>query len=251
MASYDYKKGKERIGEILNESVEVIKKDKLPKENEFTFDNAYQSWVTGLFVDIRESTQLFTIKNKNTVSRLIRSFTSEIIEILRLDSQGNVDDNLREIGIRGDCVYAIYTSPKKEDEYEIADKSFYINTFIKMLNTLLRKKNYPTIKVGIGVSTATELVVKAGRDGVGINNLVWIGSAVTKASKFSGIGNKDGNMPLVFSEVSYCYFIDQLKKNNPNAESWFHRFEDDDLGAYYTANVIIKDFNNWIDRGMK
>lgn len=140
MATYDYCAGKKRIEEILDNNVDVIKQDQLPKESEFTFDNAYQSWVTGLFVDIRESTLLFSRENKNEVSRLIRAFTSEIIEILRLNKCGKPDDNLREIGIRGDCVYAIYTSPQKDDEYEIADKAFYINTFMKMLNALLKKK---------------------------------------------------------------------------------------------------------------
>ena len=52
---------------------------------------------------------------------MIKSFTSETIEILRNN------DNLREIGIRGDCVYAIYTSPMKRDEYELAEKTFSRN----------------------------------------------------------------------------------------------------------------------------
>lgn len=37
-----------------------------------------------------------------------KKFYLEVIEILR------VDENLREIGIRGDCVYAIYTTPLGE-----------------------------------------------------------------------------------------------------------------------------------------
>lgn len=251
MATYDYRSGKKRIESILYDDVDVVEQKKLPKESEFTFDNAYESWVTGIFVDIRESTKLFSNEDKNEVSRLIRAFTSEIIEILRLDDQGEPDDNLREIGIRGDCVYAVYTSPKEKDEYEIAHKAFYINTFVKMLNALLDEALYPNIEVGIGVSTAQDLVVKAGRENVGINNLVWIGSAVTKASKFSGLGNKDGRMPLVFSEDSYRFFIDKLKRVSPGAESWFKRGVDTDLGIYYTADIIIKDFNNWIDAGMK
>ncbi len=200
MAAYDYQKGKDRIEAILDENADVIERNKLPRESEFTFDNAYKSWVTGLFIDIRESTKLFSQENKKEVSRLIRAFTSEIIEILRLDGQANPDENLREIGIRGDCVYGIYTTPQKNDVYEVADKAFYVNTFMKMLNQLLENAGYPTIKVGIGVSTAQELVVKAGRKNVGINNLVWIGSAVTKASKYSGLGNKVGRACLVFSK---------------------------------------------------
>lgn len=251
MATYDYKKGKERIEAILYDDVDVIKQDKLPKESEFTFDNAYRSWVTGLFVDIRNSTNLFSQKDKNNVSRLIRAFTSEIIEILRLDTNAKPDDKLREIGIRGDCVYAVYTSPKKSDEHEIAYKAFYVNTFMYMLNELLSDAGYPTIKVGIGVSTAQELVVKAGRENVGINNLVWIGSAVTKASKFSGLGNKYGRKSLIFSEESYFYFIDLLKKECPGATSWFTKRVDSELGIYYDADVVIKGFDNWICGGMK
>ena len=74
MATYDYRKGKERIENILYNDVEVIKQEKLPKESGFTFDDAYQSWVTGLFVDIRDSTKLFSEEDKNDVSRLIRNY---------------------------------------------------------------------------------------------------------------------------------------------------------------------------------
>ena len=35
------------------------------------------------------------------------------------------DNNLREIGIRGDCVYAIYTTPQESDIFEVVDKQIY------------------------------------------------------------------------------------------------------------------------------
>ena len=246
MASYDYKNGKSRIEEILNNKMEIIEKEKVPKDDNFTFDNGYYSWVSAIFVDIRESSKLFTDKDKEKVAIIIRSFTSEIIENLR------EDDNLREIGIRGDCVYAIYTTPKKNDIYEIAEKTFFINTFMKMLNRLLEEKSYPTIKVGIGMSTAQELVVKAGRKNVSINSKVWIGDAVTKASNLSSLGNKDGVLPIVFSELSYTNFIKQLVENTPNdnPKSWFEKYNTNEYGIYYSANIIKTDFNNWIENGM-
>lgn len=104
---YDYETGKKRIEDILDNDLEVIEQEKLPKDENFTFDNAYYSWVSAIFVDIRNSTDLFNNEDKEDVSKIIRAFTSEVIEILRND------DYIREIGIRGDCVYAIYTSPKK------------------------------------------------------------------------------------------------------------------------------------------
>ena len=246
MASYNYQNGKSRIEEILNNEIEIKDKEKVPKDESFTFSNGYYSRVSAIFVDIRESSKLFTDEDKEKVAKIIRSFTSEIIEILKND------DNLREIGIRGDCVYAIYTTPKKNDIYEIAEKTFFINTFMKMLNRLLEKKDYPTIKVGIGMSTAQELVVKAGRKNSSINNKVWIGDAVTKASNLSSLGNKDGVSPIVFSELSYTNFIEQLVENNPDKDlkSWFKEDIVYEYGVYYSTDIIEENFYNWIENGM-
>ena len=246
MASYDYKNGKSRIEEILNNETEIKEKEKVPKDDNFTFSNGYYSWVSAIFVDIRESSKLFTDKDKEKVAKIIRSFTSEIIEILKND------DNLREIGIRGDCVYAIYTTPNQSDTYEIAEKTFFINTFMEMLNILLEEKSYPTIKVGIGMSTAQELVVKAGRKNASINSKVWIGDAVTKASNLSSLGNKDRVLPIVFSELSYTNFIEQLVENSPDQDpkSWFKEDCTYEYGIYYSANIIKTNFYNWIKNGM-
>ena len=246
MASYNYKSGKKRIVEILNNKLEVFEKDKLPKENDFTFDNAYESWITSIFVDIRQSSELFSNEDKEEMSKIIRSFTSEVIEILRLE------DNLREIGIRGDCVYAIYTTQYQFDIYTILDLSFQVNTFMIMLNNLLSEKGFQKIYVGIGLSTAKELVVKAGRKGTGINNMVWIGEAVTKASNLSSLGNKNGYRSIVLSSLTYSNSIDILvKRSGEKAKKWFTEHYDYTYKTHYDANIIKTDFNEWIEGGMK
>lgn len=244
MSTYDYKAGKARVEEILNNRTEVIEQESIPNNEQFTYENGYYGWVSAIFVDIRDSTTLFQNSDKVKVSKIIRCFTSEIIEILRND------DNLREIGIRGDCVYAIYTTPKKKDEYEIANKTFYVNTYLKELNQLLKDKDYPTIKIGIGAATAKELVVKAGRKNTGICNNVWIGKAVTTASNLSSLGGKDSVATIVFAEASYNNFIEELTNKNSNAPAWFKKAYSDSYGTYYAGNVIIADFNNWISEGM-
>ena len=81
---------------------------------------------------------------------------------------------------------------------------------MRMLNKLLANRSLPEIKVGIGMSTAQELVVKAGRKDVGINSKVWIGKAVTRAANFSSIGNKNANSVQVFSALSFDNFIKKL-----------------------------------------
>ena len=248
MATYDYKSGKKRIEEILDNKLEIISQNELPTDNDnkFTFSNGYYSWITSVFVDIRNSSKLFADEDKEKVSKVIRSFTSEIIEILR------DDDNLREIGIRGDCVYAVYTTPCKSDIYEIADKTFYINTYMKMLNELLQKRSLPRLTVGIGMSTDKELVIKAGRKDVGINSKVWIGRAVTRASNLSSLGNKNNVSSIVYSELSYNNFIEKLEKQNSaeNPKNWFTNYSDNTNGIYYSANIIKTQFDNWISNGM-
>ena len=245
MAEYDYKAGKKRVQGILNNKLEVVEQGRLPSDENLTFDNGYYSWVSAIFVDMRNSSTLFADGNKQKVSKIIRCFTSELIEILRHG------DDLREIGIRGDCVYAIYTTPKPADEYELADKTFYINTYMNMLNTQLKNKNYPTIEVGIGMATAQELVVKAGRKGVDINNKVWIGEAVTTAANLSSLGNRNGVNSLVYSKSSYTNFIDTLVENNgTKANGWFKAVVSQKYGTYYHANITKTTFNNWINTGM-
>lgn len=239
MSSYNYRLGKDRVENTLDNEMAIEDKKRVPSEDNFTFENGYRSYVTAIFVDIRDSTTLFTNKTEDT-AKLVRSFTSEIIEILR------DDQNLRSIGIRGDCVFAIYTTPSKSDILECADKTFYINTFIKMLNKLLNERGYSKLKAGIGMATDKELVIKAGRKGVSINDKVWIGEAVTVASKLSSYGDKNNNNRIFFSETSYNNFIDELEKRNNKAKDWFNY---EYLVGAYSANVIKTDFNNWIDNG--
>lgn len=247
MENYDYKKGKKRVIEILNDNNEIEVKDKVPVEEKFTFHNGYYANVTAVFIDIRESTKLFSENKKTSTAKIIRSFTSEVIEILKND------ENLREIGIRGDCVYAIYTAKTEEEIYNIAVNVFYINTFINMLNKLLLDKKMKTIKVGIGVSSAEELVVKAGRENSGVNNLVWIGKAVTFASKFSSLANKEKYKKIIISDNFYKKLINILSNKNPGEKvyNWFTKYYLEDYGYFYDCSIVQNDFNKWINGGMK
>lgn len=65
-------------------------------------------------------------------------------------------------------------------------------------------------------------------------------------------GNKDGVSTIVFSELSYINFIEKLVENTPNdnPKSWFEKYNTNEYGIYYSANIIKTDFNNWIENGM-
>ena len=135
MSEYKYMEGKNRVESILDNYMEIEEKEKLPSDDNFTFENGYRTWLTSIFIDIRDSSKLFTSKNQEETAKIIRAFISELIEILRDD-----DKFMLEIGIRGDCVYAVYNTPKKSNVLECANKTFYANTFINMFNKMLEKK---------------------------------------------------------------------------------------------------------------
>lgn len=246
ISGYNYKERKKKVEEILDNTNKINEVDKFPRDEDFTYENGYKAWTGAIFVDLRDSTKLFTENEEVDIAKVVRGFTSEVIEILRKDTEKN---ELKEIGIRGDCVYAIYSSPLQKDLYDIATRAFYINTYMKMLNKLLEERSLPNIKAGIGLAADKTLAVKSGRKSSGINNLVWIGEAVTKAANLSDVGSKNGICSIVMSSLFYTNYIDV--ETDPKAETWWTRKICSKNGTYYHGNVIFTEFNDWIDSGMK
>lgn len=106
---YNYKNSKANIINILKSKTPIEHKKTIPlSDSEFTFENGIETFVSAIFIDIKNSSDLFATRDEK-LARLLRAFTGEIITIF----QG--DNNYRQIGIRGDCVYGIYTTPNKKD----------------------------------------------------------------------------------------------------------------------------------------
>lgn len=240
---YDYKKSKESIEAILKSPTKIIQKSTIPSsDSEFTYENGIKTWVGALFVDIVDSSKLFNSANEDT-ARIIRSFCSEIISILK------DDPNYREIGIRGDCVYCIYSAPYQKDLVEIFRHAYCINTFIRMLNKLLKKNGYQTIQAGLGLGCGEDLIVKAGQNGSGINDKIWIGKAVVDAAHLSGIANRNGISSIAMSPLFYDNIIDLLIEENNEYKSWI---ESHATGYswnidYYHCGIIETYFDKWIE----
>lgn len=242
---YDYKSRKKKVEEILENTNFINEVKRFPNNDNFTYENGYKAWLSAIFIDLRNSTKLFTENSEVDVAKVIRGFTSEVIEILQKDTQ---DNELKEIGIRGDCVFAVYSTASKEEIYDVYQRAVYINTYLKMLNKLLDKRNLPNIKAGIGLAADKNLAVKAGRKSSGINDFVWIGKAVTTASNLADLGNNEGICPIVMSGIFYTNYIDVEK--NENSKNWWRKNHDNQNGAYYHGNIVRTEFNEWIKAGM-
>ena len=243
---YDYKKSKEAVEAILRSSTKIVEKSLIPSsDSEFTYENGIKTWVGALFVDIVGSSKLFRSPNEDT-ARIIRSFCSEIISILKDDS------NYREIGIRGDCVYCIYNAPYQTDLVEIFRHAYRINSFMQMLNKLLNKFGFPTVRAGIGLGCSQDLIIKAGQSGSGINDKIWIGKAVVDAAHLSDVANRNGVSAIAMSPLFYDNVIEHLCKENEKYKSWISSHTSGYYGSvdYYHCSIIETDFDKWIEENI-
>lgn len=239
MGPKEYEVVSNRISNYLNQKTGVKVRRNLPPSEELTKSNGVETRISAVFVDIRNSTELFADADRDMIARMVRSFVSEVVRILKTDS-------CYEIGVRGDCVYGVYstrTDPAIYDVYTIAVK---VNTLIKLLNKHYSLKGYPEIMVGIGLATNVDRVVKVGAKGTGVSELVWVGEAVPMASNLSGYGCKDEIEPIVMTKKFYDAISKQFQKNHDD-KGWFTRFIENG-NVLYHCGVIIKDFNDWIDK---
>lgn len=118
---YDYKEGKKKIEEILNNNAEIQKKEVPKDDSNFTYNNGIKSLIVSVSVDIIGSKKLIEGGKDIVVAKVLRSFTPEITSIM------NSSDNARQIGVRGDCVYGVFSTPYQSDIYELLTISTYIN----------------------------------------------------------------------------------------------------------------------------
>ena len=242
--SYNYKEGKKRINTILNSPNETEEKDEVPGDGAFDFGNGIIAPVAAIFVDIRDSSTYFTKQPKKQVAKMVRSYVSELVEIFRLN------DNVREVGIRGDCVYAVYNAKDKDACKTIISDAADANTLINMLNALLTNKGFKTINAGIGIGyDPKEFVIKAGRKGSGINDFVWIGKAVIDASNLCSIAATGTRKSILLSEDFYnaikdLQANDKQKYKDLFIVSWVN------AQRAYNCDLVSTLFNNWVNDGM-
>lgn len=235
---YDYKEGKKRINEILNSSVPVENKTHIPSDSAFTYENGIKSWVGSLFVDIRKSTELFNDNDDTTIAKMIRTFSSEIVEIL------NGSSLIKEIGIRGDCVYGIYDIVNCQDLKIILSDATNINCLILLLNKLFERKGFPKISVGIGLGLNEDLIIKSGRKGTGINDKIWIGKAVIDACNNANLGSKYNGGNWFGSVVMSSQFY-----NITEYEEWTKLFSLKYYNnkSYYVVSPVFIEFERWVN----
>lgn len=243
--SFSFREELQEIKKILNSKIEVEKVKKYNPEEDSTFENGVRSWIGSIFVDIADSSSLFESNDisDKTKARIIKAFCHGLINIF--------NDKAIDVGIRGDCVYAVFSTPYKTDIKEMFDTACSANTFMNMLNKQLSNQGFPTIKAGIGMACSEDLIVVAGAKRK-VKDYIWIGECLVEANKLSKIANRGSHLPMALTGLLYSNVIDELVKENEKSKGWFfQKRESSYTDPYYECDVIYTGINDWINNNFK
>jgi class 3 adenylate cyclase len=232
-STYNYLDSVERINEILESSENNYEEKKsIPDRNLLTFTNGYSVSAAALCVDIRNSTSLSDKYKRPKLAKIYRCYISEVVAAIK------GDENVNEIYIEGDGIWAVFDTPYQPGINEVFSTGARISSLIDILNFRFSKNDISPIEVGIGMTYGTALYIKAGYKGSGINEVVWLGKLVSEAHELCSYGNKTYyDYEIMVSNV----FYNNLNDHNKKLLSY------NSQRNCYHGNVIHTVMNNWLN----
>lgn len=234
--SYDHLASFGRIDEILSQSSDFTEADSLPDRDKLTFTNGFYAYCTALFVDIRDSSRLPSHYERPRLARIYRSFISETVAIL------NSDAYVREVNIVGDCVWAVYNTPRKSDIDDIFSIAAKVNILEDVINHKLKKAGFETpIYFGIGLSYGRALMIKAGYKGSTINDVVYMGDVVNQAAHLAARGGKTTGWSRTPRIHMDGVFQQNLNEDNAGLTQLVESYP-----SVYSSNAVNVAMNEWL-----
>ena len=230
--SYEFKTALDRIDEIINANNSNFEdKDSIPSHDKLTFSNGFYVYCTALFVDIRDSSTMTNEHRRPVLAKIYRSFISEMVALM------NSNGKTKEICINGDCVWCVCDIPFKSDIDDVFSLAARICSMVDILNYKLKKKEYSTYEVGVGIDYGRALMIKAGHKNSEINDIVWMGDVVNNACHLCN----EANISLFDKRVFLSNVIyDNLNETNQKLCS------KDDVRDIYQANIVNIEMNEWL-----
>ncbi|MFJ9623811.1 adenylate/guanylate cyclase domain-containing protein [Streptomyces sp. NPDC101181] len=233
--AYDHVASASRIKEYLTGaqgSYEEVKE--LPDRDKLNFSNGFYANCSAIFVDIRGSSQLPSKYKRPRLARIYRSYLSELVAIF------NGSTLTREINIAGDAAWAVVNTPSKPNIDTVFAMGYQANSMVRLMNYYMKKAGFEhPIKIGVGMSYGRALMVKAGYNGSGINDVVYMGDVVNEAAKLANYGGSSPFIPtLVLSED----FHFNLKAEN---QAFCKK---DYANGRYTAEVVGSAMEDWYQK---
>lgn len=232
---YSWVSSSSRIKDILDQPAgQFVETDDLPSRDKLTYTNGFYGLCSSIFIDIRNSSGLTQKYKRPTLAKIYRSFISEMVAVL------NGHENVREVNIVGDCVWAVYNTPWKSDIDGVFEKVSTANTLLKLLNAHFAKKSLDPLRIGIGVDWGRVLMIKAGYSGSSINDVIYMGDVVNRAAHLAHKAGQNYEKPIWAGPD----FYGNLNEHNRGllTQKW-----DFEVGSVYTGDVVLTAMDTWID----
>jgi class 3 adenylate cyclase len=231
---FDHISSAGRMRAILGQSdLNYSEVDSLPSRDKLTYSNGYYAYCSALFIDIRGSSKLPEKHKRPTLAKIYRSYISEVVAVINGYSQCS------EINIIGDGAWAVFDTPTMPDIDSVFEVMFVLNSMIKILNKELQRVGIDPLTVGIGASYGRALMVKAGYNGSGISDVVYMGDVVNAAAKLAAKARSSWNeKTLMVSDV----FHQNLNDHNRALleRNWNH-------GCYH-GDVVSTSMEEWMEK---
>ncbi|MCM3790803.1 hypothetical protein M3221_20875 [Domibacillus indicus] len=165
----------------------------------------------------------------------------------------NSFDTCKEINIVGDCVSAMFAGEGENTPViEALQAASMSNGMMKILNVKYKKKwgsNFKELQAGIGVALGRALVIKAGFNGSGIKDLIYMGDVVNRASKMCGLAHKEYSWPICVTEGAYLAAGTYIA--NSETQKTFQDYLSPNFhpkhGTVYTGNFHRISMQEWVD----
>lgn len=234
--NYDYLKSFDRIDNIIKNSYNYEELNYIPSKDKLTYSNGFYVNCSAMFVDIRGSSKLPKIHTRPKLAKLYRTYVSEVTAVM------NGNRSCVEVNIVGDCVSGIFNTPTKPDINSVFSTAYHISSLVNVMNYKFKKNDIENIEVGIGISYGRALMVKAGYDGSGINDVIWMGDVVNEAANLCSYGNKEWYDKQIM--VSKLIYINLSEKNKGLL------YENNNRGCYH-GDVGAEGMNEWYDENCK
>ena len=230
--SFNLESSLKRIDAILdadNKQFEEV--NSIPSRDKLTYTNGFYVNCAALFVDIRESSTMTDEHKRPVLAKIYRSFISEVVALF------NENSITKEVNIHGDSVWCVCDTPYKSDIDELFSMAARACSLVDILNYKLKKKNYTTYSVGVGMDYGRALMIKAGCDGSGICDVIWMGDVVNQACHLCN----DANSGYFDKRV----FLSNVIYNNLNEDN--QKLCSKDVGRdIYQANIVNITMNDWL-----
>lgn len=230
--SFNLESSLKRIDAILNaDNKQFEEVNSIPSRDKLTYTNGFYVNCAALFVDIRESSTMTDEHKRPVLAKIYRSFISEVVALF------NENSITKEVNIHGDSVWCVCDTPYKSDIDELFSMAARACSLVDILNYKLKKKNYTTYSVGVGMDYGRALMIKAGCDGSGICDVIWMGDVVNQACHLCN----DANSGYFDKRV----FLSNVIYNNLNEDN--QKLCSKDVGRdIYQANIVNITMNDWL-----